>query len=58
MARDNKVSMPSSHAGITSYGDEIDSKFHIAPGLVILIILVVILVVAALHYFGPSVLGI
>ena len=58
MAKNNKVNMPSSGAGITSYADELNSKFNLQPGAVIVFIVVMILVVAALHYFGSRMLGV
>jgi preprotein translocase subunit Sec61beta len=55
MAKDT-VRMPSSTAGITSFGDSGISKRRVTPAQVIIIIVVMILVVAALHIFGRTLL--
>jgi preprotein translocase subunit Sec61beta len=52
MAKDNKVSMPQSTAGITRFFDEYKSKLEISPGIVIVMILVVIILMVLLHMFG------
>ncbi|MFT4343775.1 MAG: preprotein translocase subunit Sec61beta [Candidatus Woesearchaeota archaeon] len=57
MARDNKVNMPMSGAGITRYFDESESKFSIPPVAVLLIIFLFVLVIIALHLFGYGILG-
>ena len=49
-----KTSMPTSHAGITSSADELNSKYHLEPSVVIFMIAVVVLIVAAMHYFKPG----
>ncbi|MCB9358513.1 preprotein translocase subunit Sec61beta [Candidatus Woesearchaeota archaeon] len=58
MAKDNRINMPMSGAGITRYFDESKSKFHIKPASVIIIIILVILIIIALHMFGYGALGI
>jgi preprotein translocase subunit Sec61beta len=57
MAKNNNVRMPSSGAGITSYNDEMGSKFNLDPGVVIVFIVVMIIMVAILHYFGARMVG-
>jgi len=57
MARDNKVQMPSSGAGLTRYFDEYKSKIEIKPGHVIILIAVVIIIEVILHLQGNSLLG-
>ena len=52
MAKDNKISMPSSTAGITRFFDEYKSKLEISPGAVIILILLVIILMVFLHMFG------
>ena len=58
MARNNKISMPSSSAGITRYFDEYKSKIEFSPGQVIILALVLMIVLAILHLFGNAWLGI
>ncbi|MFH0875979.1 MAG: preprotein translocase subunit Sec61beta [archaeon] len=54
---DNKVSMPSSGAGITRYFDDYKSKIEFKPGHIIVLAVVVILIVWLLHLYGPKLLG-
>jgi len=58
MARSNKVSMPSSTAGITRYFDDYRSKIEFKPGHIIILVVVVMVIMLALHSFGGSWLGI
>ncbi|MFT4250141.1 MAG: preprotein translocase subunit Sec61beta [Candidatus Woesearchaeota archaeon] len=51
MAKDNKVRMPSSMAGITQYYDGDQSKIMITPKHVMILIAGVALIVLALHAF-------
>ena len=51
MARDNKVSMPSSGAGLTRYFDDAQSSISITPQAVIMIILGVVAVLLVLTGF-------
>jgi preprotein translocase subunit Sec61beta len=57
MAKD-KISMPSSTAGITRYFDDYRSKIEMKPGMVIVLVCVVIIVIIILHAFGKSWFGI
>jgi preprotein translocase subunit Sec61beta len=57
MARDNKVSMPSSMGGLTRYFDEYQSKISIKPGHVIFLIIAVMAIVLLLHMYGYGWLG-
>ena len=57
MAKNNKVSMPTSTAGITRYFDETRSKLRIKPGHVIVICVIVALIILMLHTFGNAWLG-
>ena len=58
MARNDKVSMPSSTAGITRYFDEYKSKIEFSPGHIIILCIIVIIVLAILHSVGNAWLGI
>ncbi len=49
MARDSKIRMPSSTAGITQYFDEFKGKISLKPQVVIAIIVIVIIVVLVLR---------
>jgi preprotein translocase subunit Sec61beta len=57
MARD-KISMPSSTAGIMRYFDDYKSKIELKPGHVIIIVCVVIIIELVLHAMGGSWFGI
>lgn len=58
MAHDNKISVPSSGAGITRYFDDYKSKITFKPGHIIILCVVVLIVMILLHAFGSSILGI
>jgi preprotein translocase subunit Sec61beta len=49
MARDNKVRLPSSTAGITQYWDENTTKIQISPNLVVAVCVVVIILAIIVH---------
>jgi preprotein translocase subunit Sec61beta len=57
MAKD-KISMPSSTAGITRYFDDYRSKIELKPGHVIVLVCIVMILVLLLHAFGNSWFGI
>ena len=57
MARNDKVQMPSSGAGLTRYFDDYKSKIEIKPGHVIILIVVVIIIEVILHLQGYNLLG-
>lgn len=57
MARSDKISMPSSTAGITRYFDDYKSKISFKPGHIIVLSLIVLIVVVFLHLYGNSFLG-
>jgi preprotein translocase subunit Sec61beta len=48
MARSNKISMPSSGAGITSYYEESEGKFLLSPQTVLILIVLITVVVVLL----------
>ena len=52
----NKISLPSSGAGITRYFDDYKSKLEFKPGAVIVFAILVILVVLFLQNFGLNML--
>jgi len=54
----NKVSMPSSTAGITRYFDDYRSKIEFKPGHIIILVIIVIIIELILHSVGKSWLGI
>lgn len=56
MARD-KISMPSSGAGITRYFDEYKSKLRFKPGHVIVLCIIIIIITILLHVYGSVVFG-
>jgi preprotein translocase subunit Sec61beta len=58
MAKNNKISMPSSTAGITRYFEGFKSNFEIKPGYVILLCVLVIIILTFLHMYGDAWLGI
>jgi preprotein translocase subunit Sec61beta len=51
MAKDNRINLPSSGAGLTRYFDNEQSKVMISPQTTIIIILAVIVVVLLLTSF-------
>ena len=54
MARNNKVNMPSSGAGITRYFDDYRSKIEFKPGHIIVLVCIVIVIELILHSMGNS----
>ncbi|HLD88577.1 MAG TPA: preprotein translocase subunit Sec61beta [Candidatus Nanoarchaeia archaeon] len=57
MARDDKINMPMSTAGITRYFDEYKSNISLKPGYVIVLILLVIGIMIFLNAYGNSWVG-
>jgi preprotein translocase subunit Sec61beta len=51
MARDNKINLPSSGAGLTRYFDDAQSSINITPQAVIMIILGVVVILLLLTSF-------
>ncbi len=58
MARNNKVQMPSSGAGLTRYFEDYKSRIELKPGHVIILVAVILIVIIVLHLQGASLLGI
>ncbi len=58
MARDNKISLPSSGGGLIRYFDEYRSKISFKPGHIIVLVVIIIIIEVILHTWGDSFLGI
>lgn len=58
MARNKKINMPTSTAGITRYFDEYKSKIEFQPGHVIILCIIVIIIAILLFTFGGNWFGI
>ncbi len=56
MSKD-KISMPSSSAGITRYFDEYRSKLEFKPQWVIVFVVFIIIIELILHKFGLNFIG-
>ncbi len=57
MAQD-KITMPTSTAGITRYFEDYKSKVTSKPGHIIILTLLVIVIIVILHMYGKTWLGI
>lgn len=57
MARDNKVRMPSSTAGITQYFDEVKSKFTLRPEYVVALAVIIVILEMLLQLYGHTFFG-
>ena len=57
MAKNEKINMPTSTAGITRYFDDYKSKIQFKPGHVIVMCMVIMAIIIILHLFGGSWLG-
>ncbi len=49
MARDDKISMPSSMGGIVRYFDDYKSKIELKPGHVVILVVLVMVMEILLH---------
>jgi preprotein translocase subunit Sec61beta len=49
MAKNDRIQMPSSGAGITRYFDDYRSKFELKPTHVVIFAIIIILVIVVLH---------
>ncbi len=58
MARDNKISLPSSGGGLIRYFDEYRSKISFKPGHIIVLVVIIIIIEIILHTWGYGFLGI
>lgn len=57
MSKNNKISMPTSTAGLTRYFDDYHSKLSFRPQAIIIIIMIVIVIEVFLHTQGLKILG-
>ncbi len=57
MARDDKIRMPSSTAGITQYWDEVKTKIEMRPEYVVGIAILIIVLEILLHLYGTAWFG-
>jgi len=57
MAKDNKVHMPATTAGLTRYFDDYKSKIEFRPGHVIVMSILISIIIILLHIYGGSFLG-
>ena len=53
MGRNDKISMPSSGAGITRYFDDYKSKIEFKPAHVIVLAVIVIIIEIVLSFLAP-----
>lgn len=58
MARDNKISLPSSGGGLIRYFDEYKSKINFKPGHIIVLVVIIIVIEIILHTWGYGFLGV
>ena len=58
MARDNKITMPSSSAGITRYFEEFKSNITLKPTHVIILAVIIMAIIIFLNIKGMALLGI
>ena len=58
MARDNKISLPSSGGGLIRYFDEYKSKINFKPGHIIVLVVIIIIIEIILHTWGYGFLGV
>ena len=57
MAKNQKISMPSSQGGLVRYFDEYKSKIEFKPGYIIIFVIMIIIVEIVLHTQGYRFLG-
>ena len=57
MARDDKIRMPASTAGITQYWDEVKTKIELKPEHVIVLAVVIVLLELFLQLYGKGFFG-
>ena len=57
MARDDRIRMPSSTAGITTYWDDVKTKVELKPQHIVLLVLLVIAIQAMLLLYGKGWFG-
>jgi preprotein translocase subunit Sec61beta len=52
----NRMSMPSTGAGITRYFDDYHTSIEFKPAHILVIILIIAIAILLLHYFGGSII--
>jgi preprotein translocase subunit Sec61beta len=57
MAKDTRVNMPTSTAGLVRYFDDYKSKIELKPGHVVVLAAVIMIMLIILHTYGGSLLG-
>ncbi len=57
MARDDKIRMPASTAGITQYWDEVKTKIELKPQHVIVLAVIVVIAELLLQVYGHLLFG-
>ena len=57
MARNEKISMPSSQGGLVRYFDDYKSKIEFKPGYIIIFVVLIIIIEIILHTQGYRFLG-
>lgn len=57
MAKQDKISMPTSTAGLTRYFDEYKSKLSFKPQAVIILVIIIIILEIIFHNQGLKILG-
>ena len=58
MAKNDKVSMPSSQGGLIRYFDDYKSKIEFKPGYIIVFVIIIIILEIILHMYGANFFGI
>lgn len=53
----DKISMPSSTAGITRYFDDYQSKISFRPEYIIVLVMIVVALIILLHNYGAAWFG-
>ncbi|MBI4142191.1 preprotein translocase subunit Sec61beta [Candidatus Woesearchaeota archaeon] len=54
---DEKITMPSSTAGITRYFDDYKSKIEFSPGQIVVACIIVLIITLLLHIYGNNIIG-
>jgi len=58
MAKNNKINMPMSGAGITRYFEDYKSSIEFKPGHIVVLAVIVIIFVLVLNFFGKQIFGV
>ena len=57
MARDDRIRLPSSTAGITQYWDDVKTKVELKPVHVVALVVIIIVLEILLQVYGTSFFG-